>query len=352
MALTNMSSCYGAMMILGVVLALGLLVSNASSSRLLTSSEQSVREMHEQWMSQYGRVYKDDAEKEERFKIFKQNLKFIEASNKLNKGYTLGLNAFSDLTNEEFRASHNGYKRPLKEQASSNLRPSPFNFTDVPAAVDWRTAGAVTPVKNQQQCGCCWAFSAVAAIEGATQIKTGTLTSLSEEQIVDCDTNGNDKGCNGGTPDGAFQYVVNNQGIDTESDYPYTAGGGSPGTCSASSYQPAASITGYQDVPANNEQALQQAAATQPISVAIDASDPSFQSYSSGIYSGPCNTNLDHAVTVVGYGTDPNSGNSYWIVKNSWGTSWGQEGYIWMQMGLNAPYGVCGIAMQASYPTA
>ncbi|GAB2298764.1 hypothetical protein Dimus_032841 [Dionaea muscipula] len=323
MALTNKSSCYGAMMILGVVLALGLLVSNASSSRLLTSSEQSVREMHEQWMSQYGRVYKDDAEKEERFKIFKRNLEFIEASNK-----------------------------PLKEQASSNLRPSPFNFTDVPAAVDWRTAGAVTPVKNQQQCGCCWAFSAVAAIEGATRIKTGTLTSLSEEQIVDCDTNGNDNGCNGGTPDGAFQYVVNNQGIDTESDYPYTAGGGSPGTCSASSYQPAASITGYQDVPANNEQALQQAAATQPISVAIDASDPSFQSYSSGIYSGPCNTNLDHAVTVVGYGTDPDSGNSYWIVKNSWGTSWGQEGYIWMQMGLNAPYGVCGIAMQASYPTA
>ncbi|GAB2298762.1 hypothetical protein Dimus_032839 [Dionaea muscipula] len=333
MALTNKSSCYGAMMILGVVLALGLLVSNASSSRLLTSSEQSVREMHEQWMSQYGRVYKDDAEKEERFKIFKQNLEFIEASNKLNKGYTLGLNAFSDFDQR---------RRPLKEQASSNLRPSPFNFTDVLVAVDRRTAGAVTPVKNQQHCG----------NRRSNSDQNRTLTSLSEEQIVDRDTNGNDNGCNGGTPDGAFQYVVNNQGIDTESDYPYTAGGGSPGTCSASSYQPAASITGYQDVPANNEQALQQAAATQPISVAIDASDPSFQSYSSGIYSGPCNTNLDHAVTVVGYGTDPDSGNSYWIVKNSWGTSWGQEGYIWMQMGLNAPYGVCGIAMQASYPTA
>ncbi|GAB2303198.1 hypothetical protein Dimus_037195 [Dionaea muscipula] len=349
MALTNKSSCFGAMMILGVVLALGLLVSNVSSSRLLTSSEQSVREMHEQWMSQYGRVYKDDAEKEERFKIFKQNLEFIESSNKLNKGYTLGLNAFSDLTNEEFRASHNGYKRPLKKQASSNLRPSPFNFTDVPATVDWTAAGAVTPVKDQGQCGCCWAFSAVAAIEGMSYIKNGALPDCSEQQIVDCDTGGNDAGCNGGTPDGAFEYVRSYGGIESEDAYPYT---GSQGSCNAAANPIIASITGFQDVPANNEEALQQAVASQPVSVAIDASDPSFQSYSSGIYSGPCSTNLDHAVTVVGYGTDPNSGNPYWIVKNSWGTSWGQQGYIWMQMGLNPPYGVCGIAMQASYPTA
>ncbi|GAB2298778.1 hypothetical protein Dimus_032856 [Dionaea muscipula] len=241
MALTNKSSCFGAMMILGVVLALGLLVSNVSSSRLLTSSEQSVREMHEQWMSQYGRVYKDDAEKEERFKIFKQNLEFIESSNN------------------------------------------------------------------------------------------------------------NDAGCNGGTPDGAFEYVRSYGGIESEDAYPYT---GSQGSCNAAANPIIASITGFQDVPANNEEALQQAVASQPVSVAIDASDPSFQSYSSGIYSGPCSTNLDHAVTVVGYGTDPNSGNPYWIVKNSWGTSWGQQGYIWMQMGLNPPYGVCGIAMQASYPTA
>ncbi|KAL9273129.1 Senescence-specific cysteine protease SAG39-like protein [Drosera capensis] len=333
-------------MILAVLFVLGLFASNVSASRLL-SSEPSMKERHEQWMSEYGRVYKSDAEKEMRFQIFKDNVERIETMNKLNRGFTLGLNAFTDMTNMEFRATHNGYKKHMKP--ASSMKSTSFkyeNLTDAPASIDWRTLGAVTPIKNQGQCGCCWAFSAVASTEGITQIKTGTLTSLSEQEIVDCDTNGNDQGCNGGTADGAFSFIMSNGGITTESNYPFV---GSQGTCNTNAGPVAATLSSYQDVPSNSESALLNAVSNQPVSVAIDASGNDFQQYSGGVFSGSCGTNLDHAVTVVGYGTT-SDGTDYWIVKNSWGTSWGEQGYIRMQRGLNGPQGLCGINMDASYP--
>lgn len=197
--------------------------------------------------------------------------------------------------------------------------------------------------------GCCWAFSAVAAMEGITKLSTGNLISLSEQELVDCDTSGEDQGCAGGLMDDAFEFIIQNKGLATESNYPYQ---GVDGTCNRNKESSsAATITGYEDVPADDEEALQKAVAKQPVSVAIDASGSAFQFYKSGVFTGDCGTELDHGVAAVGYGTT-DDGMKYWLVKNSWGTSWGEDGYIRMERDIAAKEGLCGIAMQPSYPTA
>jgi C1A family cysteine protease len=195
--------------------------------------------------------------------------------------------------------------------------------------------------------GCCWAFSTVAAIEGIIKLQTGNLISLSEQQLVDC-TAGN-KGCQGGLMDTAFQYIIRNGGLTSEDNYPYQ---GVDGTCSSEkAASTEAQITGYEDVPQNNENALLQAVAKQPVSVAVDGGGNDFRFYKSGVFEGDCGTNLNHAVTAIGYGTD-SDGTDYWLVKNSWGTSWGENGYMRMRRGIGSSEGLCGVAKDASYPTA
>jgi len=295
------------------------------------------------FMTNFNRVYSSD-EFQYRFNVFRDNLDWIEQHNSEGHTYTVGITPFADMTNAEYRATMLGFSNEPSEQVNVHYARSDEVLADT---VDWRTKGYVTGVKNQAQCGSCWSFSTTGATEGANFKATGKLVSLSEQNLMDCSTSYGNHGCNGGLMDNAFQYIIKNGGIDTEASYPYTA---KDGTCRFSAANIGAKINSYKDVARGSESALQSAVSTVgPISVAIDASKPSFQHYTSGVYyeSTCSSTSLDHGVLAVGYGSEGSS--NYWIVKNSWGASWGSAGYINMSKDRSNN---CGIATQASYPVA
>ena len=244
----------------------------------------------------------------------------------------------------EHRASDNAFVEPA---------PGPFRVKHSQCrfaanSLDRRQKNAVTPVGNEGQCGACWAFSSTDTIEGAHAIATGKLVAVSQQQLMDCSVAQGNQGCNGGLMDYAFTYVISNHGITTEADYPYTATG--PNTCQTGKQaHHAVTISGFADVPKNQEAQLTAAVTRQPVSIAIDATQSSFQYYKSGVYMEPaCGTQICHALTIVGYNTTA-SKEDYWIVKNMWGTSWGMDGYILMARHVGAA-GLCGINMIPSYP--
>uniref|UniRef100_A0A0D3G1H2 Oryzain beta chain n=3 Tax=Oryza TaxID=4527 RepID=A0A0D3G1H2_9ORYZ len=314
-------------------------------------TEAEARAAYDLWLAENGGGSPNalGGEHERRFHVFWDNLKFVDAHNARadeRGGFRLGMNRFADLTNEEFRATFLGAKVAERSRAAGE-RYRHDGVEELPESVDWREKGAVAPVKNQGQCGSCWAFSAVSTVESINQLVTGEMITLSEQELVECSTNGQNSGCNGGLMDDAFDFIIKNGGIDTEDDYPYKA---VDGKCDINRENAkVVSIDGFEDVPQNDEKSLQKAVAHQPVSVAIEAGGREFQLYHSGVFSGRCGTSLDHGVVAVGYGTD--NGKDYWIVRNSWGPKWGESGYVRMERNINVTTGKCGIAMMASYPT-
>ena len=302
------------------------------------------------WKAAHGKTYTGE-EHDRRASVFADNVAFIQSENTKGHGYTLGVGPFADMTNDEFAAT---MTTPFERTTPRNevyLPTLSKMHGDADDSVDWRTKGAVTPVKNQAKCGSCWSFSTTGSIEGANAIVGNSLISLSEQQLVDCATKYGNKGCQGGSMDSAMMYVKANGGLDTEADYQYTA---ADGQCDlAKEGQHAATISGHKDVPQNNPTQLAAAVAKGPVSIAIEADKPAFQHYQSGVLdSTACGTKLDHGVLIVGYGTDSASGEDYWTVKNSWGPTWGEQGYIRIEKGDSSAKGVCGINMQPVYPTA
>jgi C1A family cysteine protease len=290
-----------------------------------------------QHVQKYNKKYDGVEEFFKRFNVFKSNIAYINSENAKNHSYTLGLNEFADMTRAEFFSTMTGLlpERPVGNDV--HVAPAGFAPED---SVDWRSKGAVTPVKNQGQCGSCWAFSTTGSLEGAMFIKNKQLPNLSEQQLVDCAGSSGNQGCNGGLMDYAFTWISTN-GICSESDYPYVARDQS---CKKGC-KSVGKNKGFKDVQQGSESALISAVALAPVSVAIEADQSAFQFYSGGVFSASCGTQLDHGVLAVGYSAQGSQ--KYWIVKNSWGTSWGEQGYIRMVQGKNE----CGINNMASYPT-
>lgn len=308
-------------------------------------------------------AWRDGTEFVRRLSVFADNWDKIEAhNNKFGVTYTMAINKFAHYTLDEFHTViHSGTKPPLsipRQQCNSTSDSSscsspprvsqrPNAYAPQAKSIDWVALGAVTPAKDQGQCGSCWAFSTTGALEGAYFVKSGTLLSFSEQQLVSCDTSNG--GCDGGWMDNAFSWLGSHGGITQEADYPYTSGTSqSNGSCDPSQIHnvPNTAPTGYTDVPAGSVSDLQQAVQKQPVAIAIDASDDAFQFYSSGVITSGCNQELDHGVLLVGYGKL--QGVPYWKVKNSWGDTWGMAGYILIE---RSAANQCGILDAASYPS-
>ncbi|KAK4287562.1 hypothetical protein Pmani_039368 [Petrolisthes manimaculis] len=316
-----------------------------------------VMEEWEAFKLEHSKKYTTDVEESFRMKIFTENKHKIASHNKLYstgvKSYKLRMNKYGDMLHHEFISTMNGFRwnRTGGNYKSSRMYTGahfiePDEDVIVPKQMDWRDKGAVTPVKDQGQCGSCWSFSATGSLEGQHYRKTGQLVSLSEQNLIDCSVKYGNNGCNGGLMDYAFQYIKDNHGIDTENSYPYEA---EDDNCRYNPSDSGADDTGFVDVREGSEHALKKAIATVgPVSVAIDASHESFQFYHDGVYDEPeCHPDaLDHGVLAVGYGSDTN-GTAYWLVKNSWGTTWGDQGYVKM---IRNHHNQCGIASAASFP--
>jgi len=307
------------------------------------------RKMFNDFQAKYGKSYADQNEVQHRFRIFTANMKKAEQLNKVNPRATFGVTKFSDLSEAEFNQQYlmnfdaESYVKPAVKTSFVGTpykmcKPDPTNY-------DWNTCGVITEVYNQGQCGSCWAFSATETIESYFALAGNTLTGLSVEQIVDCDTNGQDEGCNGGFPSGAYQYVESAGGIEALSDYPYTAESGESGSCNFQQNDVVATVTGYSSI--DGETGLYQQTSSSsggPVSVCVDAS--SWQNYNGGVLTS-CGDDVDHCVQLTGYANYGQSG-AYWIVRNSWGGDWGEQGYIWIEIGQD----LCAIGDYATVVTA
>ena len=288
--------------------------------------------------ARYGKNYLP-AERAFRAKVFELNMEWARKMNAEGHPYTVGATPFADMTNQEFATSKmcGCMLKPTMTKPATPIMEAALE------TVDWREKGAVTPVKDQASCGSCWSFSTTGTVEGAYFVHSGKLVSLSEQQLVDCATEPEyeARGCSGGWPWSVLGYVQK-KGLCTEEDYPYHA---KDEDCKDDKCEAAIHIKGYEEVEAMSGAALKAAVSKAPVSVAVEADSAVFQMYTGGIVDdSACGTSLNHGVLAVGYGEN------YWIVKNSWGASWGDKGYIKIAY-KETGAGICGINQMNSYPT-
>jgi KDEL-tailed cysteine endopeptidase len=350
------------------IIACGALLFASTVSSLQTSYPNGVVvEKFRNWIERFNIYIADDHHFAHVFENWLSNDKFIEFTNAQNLTYTVGHNAYSGYNSEEF-AQLMGFQANRDLVASGNLRgaiqqtdsETTYDLSALPTSVDWRTKGAVTGVKDQGQCGSCWSFSSTGSLEGAYAISKGSLVSFSEQELVDCaniKNGGPNMGCNGGNMQPTLDWIGKNGGLCTEQAYPYVSGvTKSAGTCQKScSLVSGSAVRSSHAVTANSDNAMMTALSMQPVSIAIEADQRAFQMYKSGVFGSEngqeCGTQLDHGVLLVGYGSS--NGQDYYIMKNSWGTTWGESGY--MRMGRGPQYnngaGQCGLLMEGSYPT-
>jgi C1A family cysteine protease len=316
------------------------------------------------WEDYHGKQYDSHNEKMKRLQIWVDNDERINEYNSKDLPFKLGHNAFSDMTEEEF-AAH--YKMSASDaETSKKAQEAKWSAEDaafvqdqeraltdnleLPDYVNWVEMGAVAEVKNQGACGACWAFSTTGALEGARFIKTGELVSLSEQNLLDCDHT--DLGCGGGLMDNAFKFDEKSGGLCSEEDYPYLAR--QQKKCNTNCTDvPGSIVKTFIDVPPAKEHALLSAIAMQPISVAIQGSQFVFQFYKTGVLTdSSCGRSgaVDHGVLAVGYGTDLDTQEPYFLVKNSWGPTWGDKGYVKIGRKTKNKYGICSILKMASFP--
>jgi len=298
----------------------------------------------------HKRKYKDSVEFNYRFGVFKENVKRINRLNADYKGVTFKINKFGDLTKEEFKERYltqapiRNLNWPIAKEVPSEV------INNLPTSFDWRTKGAVTDVKDQGSCGSCWAFSATGNIEGQWFLSGHKLMSLSEQNLVDCDhecttfedQQSCDSGCDGGLQPNAYTYVIKNKGIDSEDAYPYQ---GVDGTCNFTSSNIGAKISNFTMISSDEDQMAAYLVQNGPIAIAANAEE--WQFYFGGVFYIPCATSLDHGILIVGYGVETDIFDQtmpFWIVKNSWGESWGESGYIRIERGA----GKCGLNQYVS----
>lgn len=344
--------------------------------------DSSIIERFRNWVDEHRIQARDDHHLAHMFENWLSNDKYIIETNAKNLSYTVGHNAFSGMNsdefaefmgfraNQEFMAKGNGFLRGgVPTVAQSDI----MDLESLPTSVDWRSKGVVSDIRNQLQCGSCYSFSAVSTLESAVAIKTGKLYDLSEQEIVSCSVKYGNLKCNGGNYDSAWNFVKDNNGICSESDYPYTSGNGDGGSCIKSCTPVSGTkVQSYVSVTPKSDSALMTALTVGPVSISIEADMKSFQLYSGGIYSDfeGCNANsktkgatsqpnIDHAVVIVGFGTQ--NGQDYYILRNSWDVSWGDvkgstngnsnAGYMLIARGSQyAPWGMCGVLYQPEYP--
>ena len=289
------------------------------------------------WKLENGKVY-SGSENEYRLTVFYENIKEIQSLNDNSESATFSVNKFADLTFEEFKARHTGFK-----QIGTGTPSTELSLDEVPASINWVKKGAVTSIKNQEQCGGCWAFATAAALEGYQFITKNKLESLSMQQLIDCSSAYGNEGCDGGLPSQAYQYVIK-KGIELNSEYPFTQ---QTDKCKYDPSKVVFRIGGFRRVQKYNNAQLKAAVAQQPVSVGVDSRGLQF--YSGGILKQNCGQFLDHTVVIVGYGTQ--DGTPFWLVKNSWGVAWGEEGYFQVLRRTDKGPSPCGVSEQPTYPT-